>query len=98
MSRRALLAVAALSLAAASITSAQQPAANAGDLQTIQVRKNIYVLYGAGGNILLSVGKDGVLMVDSGTAQSADRVLAAIQRLQREVDAQERAIELATRI
>ena len=98
MSRRALIAAAALCLAATTLASAQQPAANAGGLQTIQVRKNIYVLYGAGGNILVSAGKDGVLLVDSGSAQNADRVLAAIQQLQRDVNAQERAIELATRI
>jgi cyclase len=99
MSRRALIAAAAVSFAAATVVSAQQPpAANAGALQPLQVRENIYLLAGAGGNIVLSVGKDGVLMVDSGSAQNADRVLATVQQLQRQVDAQLRAIELRTRI
>ena len=34
-----------------------------------------YMLVGAGGNIAMSVGHDGVLLVDSGTQAMADRVL-----------------------
>jgi glyoxylase-like metal-dependent hydrolase (beta-lactamase superfamily II) len=91
--------VAVLCLTATALVSAQQqPAAVQGGLQTLQVRENIYVLSGAGGNIILSVGKDGVLMVDSGREQDADRVLAAIQQLQRQVDGNLRAIESKTRI
>ena len=55
-------------------------------LQFLPVRGNIYVLQGAGANITVSIGRDGVLMVDTGTEQNADRVLAAIQQLQRRVD------------
>ena len=33
------------------------------------MRGNIYVLIGAGANITLSVGLDGVLLVDSGSAE-----------------------------
>ena len=66
-------------------TSAQQ--AGAADLHVLPIRGNTYLIAGAGGNITVSVGRDGVLMVDSGLAQNADRVLAAIQRLQRDVDA-----------
>jgi glyoxylase-like metal-dependent hydrolase (beta-lactamase superfamily II) len=42
---------------------------------------------GAGGNITLSVGQDGVLVVDSGLAQRSDQVLAAIRQIQRDVEA-----------
>ncbi|HEY6360529.1 MAG TPA: MBL fold metallo-hydrolase [Vicinamibacterales bacterium] len=56
------------------------------ELQVVPIRGNVYMLAGAGGNITLSVGKDGVLMVDSGLERDADRVLAAIQQLQRRVD------------
>jgi cyclase len=52
-----------------------------GDIQIVPVRGNIYLLAGAGGNITLSVGPDGVLLVDSGLAQMSDKVLAAIQHL-----------------
>ena len=46
------------------------------------VRDNIYVLFGAGGNITASVGPDGVLLVDSGLEGSAPDVLSALDRLQ----------------
>src|SRR5215470_993320 len=54
-------------------------------LEILPIRGNLYMLAGAGGNIALSVGPDGVLMVDTGTVQNADRVLAAIQQLQKQV-------------
>ena len=46
------------------------------------VRKNIWMLVGAGTNITASVGPDGVMLVNSGNAQSTARVLAAVQDLQ----------------
>jgi cyclase len=87
MRKYALVLTAAAVLGVTAAGSAQQ-ASQQGQpaLQIVPVRGNIYMLAGAGGNITLSVGKDGVLMVDSGLEQSADRVLAAIQQLQRRVD------------
>lgn len=64
---------------------ANSPAAN-GEIEIVPVRGHIYLLAGAGGNITLSVGPDGVLLVDSGLAQYADKVLAAIRQLSREID------------
>ena len=61
-------------------------AAGAQDLEIVPVRGPIYMLSGAGANITLSVGKDGVFMVDSGTAQMSEKVLAAIDRLSREIE------------
>ena len=61
-----------------------QNAANA-QLEILPIRGNLYMLAGAGGNIALSVGPDGVLMVDTGTLQNSDRVLAAVQQLQRQL-------------
>jgi glyoxylase-like metal-dependent hydrolase (beta-lactamase superfamily II) len=55
-------------------------------IQVLPVRGNIYVLQGAGANITVSVGRDGVLMVDSGLASMGDQVLAAIRRLQNQID------------
>jgi glyoxylase-like metal-dependent hydrolase (beta-lactamase superfamily II) len=70
----------------AALTAA--PSAQAPDgLELLRVRGNIYVLFGAGGNITMSVGPDGVLLVDSGAADKADAVLNAIQQLQRQLDA-----------
>ena len=50
-------------------------------LELLPVKGNIYVLAGHGGNITLQVGKDGVFLVDSGTAQRSDEVLAALRKL-----------------
>src|SRR6187551_2549287 len=55
-------------------------------IQVLPVRGNIYVLQGAGANITVSIGRDGVLMVDSGLASMGDQVLAAIRRLQKQID------------
>ena len=73
-----MLAAAAMLLAGN--VSAQAP------LEIVPVRGHIYLLAGAGGNITLSVGPDGVLMVDSGLAENADRVLAAINQLSQRLD------------
>jgi len=45
------------------------------------VRDNIYMIVGAGGNITVQTGKDGVLVVDSGLANMSDKVLAAIRSI-----------------
>ncbi len=69
--------------------AAQRPPQQAAspELQVLPVRGNIYVLVGAGANITLSVGREGVLLVDSGTASAADNVIATVQRLVKEVTA-----------
>ncbi len=54
------------------------------EIEILPIRGNLYMLSGAGGNIAVSVGPDGVLMVDSGAAQMSDKVLAAIRQLQRQ--------------
>jgi cyclase len=57
-------------------------AASAGaDLEVLQLRPNFYMIAGAGGNIGFQVGADGVVVVDSGAAASADAVVAAIKRV-----------------
>ena len=58
-----------------------QPGPDANGIEIVPVRGNIYLLTGAGANITLSVGRDGVFMVDTGAAGMADKVFAAIQRL-----------------
>jgi glyoxylase-like metal-dependent hydrolase (beta-lactamase superfamily II) len=65
--------------------AAQTPAP--GGLEMLRVRGHVYVLFGAGANITLSVGPDGVLMVDSGSADRSDAVLGAIRQLQQQLDA-----------
>ena len=57
-------------------TLAAQPA-----LEVLQLRPNFYMIAGAGGNIGFQVGVDGVVVVDSGSASSADAVVAAIKKV-----------------
>jgi len=61
-------------------TAQQSP--EAGEVYILPVRANIYMLVGAGGNITVSVGQDGVLLVDTGLAKMADKVLSAVRQLQ----------------
>ncbi len=65
----------------------QRGAEAAGELHWWPVRKNLWMLVGAGTNIAASVGPDGVLLVNAGTAQSAPRVVAAIKDLQAQLNA-----------
>ena len=51
------------------------------DVQTIHVQGNVYMLIGAGGNMTLQVGNDGVLVVDTQYEQLAPKLVAAIRKL-----------------
>jgi len=51
------------------------------DVQTIHVQGNVYMLVGAGGNMTLQVGNDGVLVVDTQYEQLAPKLVAAIRKL-----------------
>ena len=50
-----------------------------GDVHVLPVQGNIYMLIADGHNITVSVGTEGVLMVNSGPAQMSDKVLAAVR-------------------
>jgi cyclase len=51
------------------------------NLEVLQLRPNFYMIAGAGGNVGFQVGMDGVVVVDSGSASSADAVVAAIKKV-----------------
>ena len=51
------------------------------DLTVVQLRPNFYVLAGAGGNIVMQTGPEGVILVDSGSTGTSDKVLRAIRRV-----------------
>jgi cyclase len=51
------------------------------EVHILPVQGNIYMLVGAGGNITLQSGSDGVLLVDTGVAQMSDKVLAAVRSI-----------------
>jgi glyoxylase-like metal-dependent hydrolase (beta-lactamase superfamily II) len=51
------------------------------EIQVLPVAGNVHVLIGAGGNITVQAGDDGVLLVDTGIASMSDKVLAAIRSI-----------------
>ncbi len=81
--------VLAVMLSVAALTAAHRlqeqrppaPSAAAEDLDVIQVRPNFYMIVGAGGNIAVQVGGDGVVLVDTGSRANVDAVVAAVKKL-----------------
>lgn len=67
------------------LAAAQNQTAAPGEVHILPVRGNVYMLVGAGGNITVSVGEDGVLVVDTGLANMTDKVLAAIRQIQAQI-------------
>ncbi|HEY4363789.1 MAG TPA: hypothetical protein VGN17_22670 [Bryobacteraceae bacterium] len=61
--------------------SSQAAESDNGGLDVIQVRPNFYMLAGAGGNIGVQIGSDGVVLVNAGSAGSSDKVIAAVKKL-----------------
>ena len=52
-----------------------------GGVEVVQIRPNFYVIGGAGGNIVMQTGPEGVILVDAGSAAMSDQVLAAIRQV-----------------
>jgi cyclase len=61
--------------------SVAPPAAPIGDIKTFHVQGNVYMLIGAGANVVVQIGDEGVVVVDTGVAQTREKVLAAIRQL-----------------
>ena len=51
------------------------------DVHVWPVRENVFMIVGAGGDITVQTGKDGVFVVDSGLANMSDKTLAAIKSI-----------------
>src|SRR6266850_3508899 len=67
--------------AAAQVAYPQEQKSKSPELELLPVQGNISMLAGAGGNITVQVGKDGVLLVDTGVAAMSDRVVEAMRTL-----------------
>ena len=50
-------------------------------IESFHVQGNVYMLVGAGPNVAVQIGDEGVLVVDTGTAAAREPLLAAIRRL-----------------
>ena len=51
------------------------------EIRPFHVQGNVHMLVGAGGNVVVQIGDEGVLVVDPGLAQMSDKVLDAIRQL-----------------
>jgi len=69
-----------LTASIAAVTNAQQDLSKI-EIKAIHVAKNIYMLEGAGGNIGVSIGPDGILIVDDQFAPLAAKIEAALKQL-----------------
>ena len=74
-------AIAILGAALATVAGLVAQQAPLGNLEVLQIRPNFYLIAGAGGNIGVQVGADGVVVVDSGSAANADAVVDAIKKI-----------------
>jgi cyclase len=50
-------------------------------IHVLKVQGNVYMLVGAGPNITVQVGKNGILLVDTGNSTQTDKIVAAIRTL-----------------
>jgi glyoxylase-like metal-dependent hydrolase (beta-lactamase superfamily II) len=55
--------------------------ADDGNVHTLRVQGNVYMLVGAGANAAVQIGPDGVLVVDTGLVDRSDKLLAATRAL-----------------
>ena len=69
--------------AKASVDRLDLPAASdpPGQIQTMHVQGKVHMIVGAGGNIIVQAGEEGVLVIDTGSAQRGADVLAAIRTI-----------------
>jgi cyclase len=75
---RAVHAIARLTLVASALTGG---GALAQTVDSFHVQGNVHLLVGAGANVAVQVGSEGVLVVDTGASASREALLGAIRRL-----------------
>jgi len=69
------------SVAPTALAAQASRAASADGLEVLEVRPNFFMITGAGGNVGVQVGEDGVVVVDAGSAASAVALLSAIKKI-----------------
>jgi glyoxylase-like metal-dependent hydrolase (beta-lactamase superfamily II) len=52
-----------------------------GEVKAVHVQGNVHMIVGAGANIAVQAGNDGVVVVDTGDGGTSDKVLAAIKQI-----------------
>jgi len=72
--------IASLTIVAAALACAAGAAAQ-GSIESYHVQGNVHLLIGAGANVAVQVGQEGVLVVDTGATASREALLAAVRKL-----------------
>jgi len=80
LKQASLAALTAVAILAAAPVAAQQDFSKV-EIKASKVRGNIWMLNGAGGNIGVSVGPDGILIVDDKFAPLAEKIRAALKEV-----------------
>src|SRR6267154_6598661 len=80
MYRLALAALAATTALFVTAANAQQDLSKV-EIKTTDLGNKTYRLEGAGGNITIAVGSDGIIMIDSQFAPLSDKIKAAIKAI-----------------
>jgi cyclase len=76
--RTALLQLSAATMLATGPAKAQRPDPSLAQIKSTDLGRTTYMLEGQGGNILLVIGDDGIIMVDAELAPLHDKIKAAI--------------------
>ena len=69
------------SQSAARVVAQQHPATRSNGLEWFQIRPNVHVIFGAGGNVTVHAGEDGLVVVDTGSSETARSLLDAIKTI-----------------
>ena len=72
---------AALGLVVCGTFSSRAAEPDSGGLDIVQVRPNFYMIAGAGGNIGVQIGSDGIVLVGAGAEAATAQVMAALKSL-----------------
>src|SRR5262245_30965406 len=60
------------------VSAKQNPASASGDVRLLPVQGSVSMVVGAGANITVQAGDDGILLVDTGLAEVSEKVLDLI--------------------
>ena len=76
-----VLCVVALDAAPRSVVQESPSPTSPSALEILRIRPNFYMIAGAGANVAVQVGVDGVVLVDTGSRDNVDDVLSAVRTI-----------------
>jgi cyclase len=60
------------------VAAKSAPSTATGEIKVLPVQGNVYMLVGDGGNIAVSIGRDGILLVDTGVASMSTKLMSKV--------------------